>query len=260
MLFPQWLMLSGLVAVLALVALPAGAQDQGFDQIKIISSVANQLPESVNPARQWLDIGVSLPMSTFKDRSWDPGLLLRWNQEVWTNGSASIVGSLGLAFNDASRFNEAQIDNAYAAGFDGVDTVSIYSSYHVGIPFAMELQLEPARQGEWSPFIAFGPAVQYTNESNVRQRYYYIGEGDYEAFVVPMLVSGDSVSYAPALIADRDLNKTHFHLGAQVRGGLRFNAGPADKPLRMRLTATWNVWYEHDHPLSMVGAALSFGR
>jgi len=257
--FRQWLMLCGLAAVLALAALPAAAQDTGFDQVKMISSLATQLPEQPNPTREWLDIGVSLPVTTFDDRGWDPGLLLRWNQEVWVNGAASIVGSLGLAFNDASRFNEAQIDNAFAAGFDAMDTVSIYSSTHVSIPFAIEMQLEPSRQGEWSPFVAFGPAVQYTNESNVRQRYYYIGKGDYEAFVVPMLLS-DSTSYAPALIADRDLNKTHFHLGLQMRGGLRFNAGPAANPLRMRLTATWNVWYEHDRPISMAGAALSFGR
>jgi hypothetical protein len=255
--FRQWLMLSGLVAVLALTALPAAAQNTGFDQVKIISDLTRQLPEPVNPTREWLDIGTSLPVGTFDDRGWDPGLLLRWNQEVWTDGAASIVGSLGLAFNDMSRFNEEQIDNAFDAGFDGMDTVSVYSSHHVGIPFAVELQLEPSRQGEWSPFVAVGPAVQYTNESAVRQRYYPVVYEDYVPFVCPV---STYTPPSPALVADRKLNKTHFHLGFQLRGGLRFNAGNVDNPLRMRLTATWNAWYEHSHPISMVGAALSFGR
>ncbi len=255
--FRPWLMLAGLLAVVALAAPPAAAQGTGFDQVKMISHVATRLPEPVNPAREWFDIGVSLPVSTFDERGWDPGLLLRYNQEVWTDGSASIVGSLGLAFNDASRFNEAQVDNAFDAGFDGMDTVTVYSSNHLAIPFAVELQLEPARLGEWSPFVAFGPAVQYTNESAVRQRYYVVSYADYVPFVVP-LASWDGPP--PGLVADRDLNQTHFHLGVQVRGGLRFNAGPETNPLRMRLTGTWNVWYEHDRPISMVGAALSFGR
>lgn len=254
--FRQWLTLSGLVAVLALAALPAAAQDSGFDQVKIVSHIAQQIPEPVNPTRQWLDIGASLPMTTFDDRGWDPGLLLRWNQEVWTDGSASIVGSLGLAFNDMSRFNEGQIDNAYDAGFDGMDTVSVYSQHHVAVPFAVELQLEPARLAEWSPFVALGPAVQYTYESQARERYYVVDDAG-EDFVVP-LPSWDGPP--PALVADRVVSKTHFHLGFQLRGGIRFNAGHADNPLRMRLTATWNTWYEHDRPLSMLGAAVSFGR
>lgn len=253
--FRPWLALAVLVAVTALTALPAAAQDPGFDQVRIISDLTSKLPEVYNPKRSWLDIGVSLPMSTFDDRGWDPGLLLRWNQEVWTNGSASIVGSLGLAFNDMSRYNEAQLDNAYDAGFEGIDTVTVYSSHHVGIPFAMELQLEPARLDEWSPFIAAGPAVQWTHESAARARYYAVTDAG-EGWVVPM-----SRWDAPTgLIADQTISKTRFHLGFQVRGGLRANVGPEDNPIGMRLTATWNVWYEHDRPISFVGGALSFGR
>ena len=77
-----------------------------------------------------------------------------------------------------------------------------------------------------------------------------------EGWVVPM-TSWDAPT---GLIADQTISKTRFHLGFQVRGGLRANVGPEDNPIGMRLTATWNVWSEHDRPISFVGGALSFGR
>jgi hypothetical protein len=56
------------------------------------------------------------------------------------------------------------------------------------------------------------------------------------------------------------VSKTQFHLGWQAMAGIRTRVGEGDHPLQMRLIGSANVWYEHDHPVTLVGAALSFGR
>ncbi len=257
--FRPWLTLSGLVAILALTALPAAGQGTGFDQVQILSHMANGLPEPVDHNRQWLEFGVALPVTTFDDRGWDPGLLVRWSQEVWTEGPVGLVGSVGLGFNDNSRFNEAQVDQAFETPLDSasLSAVSVLRHQHVLLPMAIELQFEPTRMSDFSPFLAGGPAIQYTHETITRERWYAVSYPNFTSFAVPISTYSPS---APGLVADRYVDKTHFHVGYQARAGFRANIGTKGHPLHMRLTASLNTWFEHDRPVSLVGGALSFGR
>jgi len=259
--FRPWL----IPALLVLgVASPALAQDDkpnpnpfaagtSFDQRRLISEIQGRLTEPASSPRHWIDIGVAVPVGGFDDRSWDPGLLLRWSERVWQEGPISIVGSAGLLFNDNSRFNETSLDAAADGGFDSF--LPIFSRRHLAVPFAVELHLEPASEEAWSPFVAIGPAVQYTHEVTSRQQWYQLIVSGIPVFAVP-----EDATPAPTPLADQLLTKTHFHPGAQARAGLRFKVGRGVKPLHIRLTASGNVWYEHSHPTTIAGASLSFGR
>jgi len=251
--FRSWIFLALLVAFSVPLAPPAAAED--FDQVRIISNFADKLEEPAHVPTQWLDLGVSIPVSSFEDRNWEPGLLVRWSQEVWWQGPLALVGSLGVLFNDDSNFNEAQVDASADGAFDSF--IPVTSRRHVMAPFAVELQFQPTSRGSISPFVAGGPAIQYTHESRVRQDWYVIiqAEEDPYTFVLVPFETGP-----PVLLADQALTKTHFHPGYQIRAGIRGRVGSGPQPLNMRLTASLNTWYEHDHPVSVVGGALSFGR
>jgi len=252
--FRPWLFLAALVLSTTGSVAPASAAGSGFDQMGMIRDVQDGLRTVPRTPTQWLDLGVALPVGTFDDRNWDPGMLIRWSDKVWEEGPFGLVGSLGLMFNDDTRFNEAQVDSSANGGFGSY--IPIDQHRHVSVPLAIELHLEPAMQGSWSPFIAVGPAVQWTHEALVREEWVQItSTTENNVFAVPIPTPGQ-----PVPVATEALNKTHFHPGWQARGGLRFKVGTGANPLHMRLTGSGNVWYEHSRPLVVVGGSLSFGR
>jgi len=260
--FRPWLIPAALL-VLG-VASPALAQDDkpnpnpfaagtSFDQRRMISELQDRLVEPASSPRHWIDIGVAIPVGSFADRPFEPGMLLRWSERVWQEGPFSLVGSAGVLFNDDSRFNETSIDASYAGGFDSF--LPINSHRHLAVPFAVELHLEPASEEAWSPFVALGPAVQYTHEVLGRQQWTSITLVDATILAVPV-----EEGAPPVPLLDQVLTKTHFHPGAQGRAGIRFKVGHGVSPLHIRLTGSGNVWYEHSHPQTIAGASLSFGR
>jgi len=232
------------------------AANSSFDQKALITELQTQIKEPYMSPRHWLDLGIAMPVGNFKDRNWDPGLMVRWSERVWREDAFSLVGSAGFLFNDDSRYNEAQVDAAYAGGFDSF--IPIYSHRHIAFPFAVELHLEPASEDSWSPFVSAGPAVQWTHESQVRQNWYVLSDSsgaNTKEFVVPF-----TAPPAPTPLADQVLTKNHFHPGVQAQAGLRFRMGHGANPLHMRLTASGNVWYEHSNPETIVSGSLSFGK
>src|SRR5262245_55355599 len=203
-----------------------------FDQRAMISEMQGQLTEPYFSPRHWLDVGVAIPVGSFNDETWDPGLLIRWSERVWREGPFSLVGSAGVLFNDDARFNEGQVDASYAAGPGSL--IPIDSRRHIAFPFAVQLHLEPASEDSWSPFIAVGPAVQYTHEAQVHQEWTSIvtdstgTTGPGSGFAVPSLSPT-----VPVPLAQFIVTKTHFHPGAQATGGIRFRMGHGSNPLHM---------------------------
>ncbi|HKA24345.1 MAG TPA: hypothetical protein VKF80_05155 [Candidatus Eisenbacteria bacterium] len=231
--------------------------NSAFDQKALISELQGKAMEPYVSPKHWFDIGVALPEGNFKDRNWDPGLMLRWSERVWREGPFSLVGSMGFLFNDDTRFNESQVDGSYAGGFDSF--IPIESHRHISFPFAVELHLEPASEDSWSPFVSAGPAIQWTHEVQVRQVYAILADssssGNNGTFVVPFTSPA-----APVPLAEQILTKSHFHPGLQGQAGLRFRMGHGSNPLHIRLAASANVWYEHSNPETIVSGSMSFGK
>jgi hypothetical protein len=229
--------------------------NSAFDQKGLIAELQSQIKEPYISPRHWLDIGVALPTGGFKDRNFEPGLMIRWSERVWREGPFSLVGSASMLFNDDSRFNESQVDASYAGGFNSF--IPIVSHRHILFPFAVELHLEPASEDSWSPFFSAGPSIQWSHEVQVRQTWSQLSDtsGTVKQFVVPFINPG-----APVPLADQALTKTHFHPGVQGQAGLRFRMGHGSNPLHMRLTASGNVWYDHSAPQTIVSGSMSFGK
>jgi hypothetical protein len=184
--------------------------------------------------------------------------MIRWNERVWREGIFALVGSAGVLFNDDSRFNEAQVDAAYAGGFDSF--IPIYSHRHIAFPFAVELHVEPWSEDSWSPYFSAGPAIQYTHEVQVRQTWAVLSDSSGSGFSGQTFVVPFTDPAAPVPLADQVLTSTHFHPGIQGQVGLRFRMGHGSNPLHMRLTASGNVWYEHSNTETIVSGSIAFGK
>jgi hypothetical protein len=265
------------LAAVALVALigPAGAQtsiidrppmDLGADQIGVLQRAGEDMLFPERTVDSWFDAGTSFPVGNLKDRNIDPGLLIRFNDTFWRDGSLSMFGSVGALFGNDSYFNDAQ-DAIYASTppvspgdpfypYTGVD---IQSRYFWMVPMTVNLALALPVAESVSPFVAFGPGVTFTHESIVTSAVNNgLGDqilGDAEADPVELGPGGEQ-GISPYAV--RTVNQ--FHPGFDLRGGIGFKAGSGDRPMWIRGVVSASTYYNHSHPSTNLGFALSFGR
>ena len=249
-----WLVLAILVGSSTLTV-PVGAQDDNpyanVDQEQMLEDMAEGFaePPRMRPS-QWLDVGLSLPVSTFNSRDWTPGFIVQWNQDFLIRDDFSIFGSLGAAWNNDTRYNESQTDSLVSGA------PSVMSRKHLGIPASIQLQFEPFGKKHSAPFISAGPAIQWNRERVTTQEY---------KSPIPQPREPNSRFRLPdpgedGLVTTSNVQKTKFNPGYAVYAGFRTRVGEGTHPLHMRIRAGWNVWYERAHPISMISATLSFGR
>jgi hypothetical protein len=257
--YRSWLLLSLLAASAVMMAGPAAAQSGGYgtsDQIGMVSTMQSSLaPAPHHRPDRWLDVGTVLPITEFQDRGWTAGFGLRFTQEFVQRSSYSLLGSLGLNWVNMTRFNEQQTDANFERPL-GQPQGPVESVKWLGVPYSLEIQWEPTAESRNSFFFSGGPAGQITRESKtlqeslIRDWTYSVDERqDY-------LVTGSG----EALYTTQAINKTKFNLGYVLHAGFRGKVGGGYDPLYMRIVAGWNVWYERSAPVSMITAALSFGR
>jgi hypothetical protein len=255
--YRSWLLLTLLVSTVVVMAGPAAAQSGGYgnsDQAQMMSTMGASLaPEPHHRPAQWLDVGISLPIAEFNSRGWDPGFTLRWSHEFLQRDSYSILGSLGFNWNNETHFNEAQTNQNFQRPL-GTQQGPVESLKWWGVPYSFELQWEPTGTKPNSFFVSLGPAGQVTRESKVLQESVLFSAEGGDSLVVPIIIQGEALS------ATQAINKTKFNPGYVVHAGFRGRVGGGKNPLYMRIIGGWNVWYERGAPISLITAALSFGR
>ena len=261
------------LALLASVA-PVGAQtsiidrppmDLGADQIGVLRQAGDDLLYPAHQVNWWFDAGSTFPVGNLKDRDIDPGLLLRFNQTFWRQGSLSMFGSVGALFGNDSYFNEAQ--NAIAAGapispdpsfpYSGVD---IQSRYFWMVPATVNLAVALPIAESVSPFFAIGPGVVWTHESLVTSAVNngaggttVIGGGETDPLIIG---PGGEQGISPYAIR----TQSKFNLGWDARAGVGFKVGHGERPLWIRGVVSGSTYYTHTAPSTNLGFALSFGR
>lgn len=260
------------LVALALMALsaPAGAEtsvidrppmDLGADQIGTIRMVGNDMLYPDRGVRSWFDVGSTYPVGNLKDRQIDPGLLIRFNQAFWNDGSLSMFGSVGALFGNDSYFNDAQ--NAIAAAapvspdplmpYSGID---IQSRYFWMVPATVNLSIALPVAESVRPFLAFGPGVVWTHESLVTSA---VNNGVGETGEDPeVLVIGPGGEQGISPYAIRSESK--FNLGWDGRAGIGFKTGSGERPTWVRAVVSGSTYYAHTRPSTNLGFALSFGR
>lgn len=201
----------------------------------------------------WFDIGTSLPTGTFSDRNWTNGFALQIGSEFWSSGLFGVDGRLGVFLNEDSRFNEAQSDSFYSAPGGISNGGPVVSRRHLLAPFSVEFKLDTQRAG-LSPFISFGPSINWSRESTAYQ--------DSSAMTYIIYVDDgwptDETVASPqpgALTAHSVKNVTKIHPGYGGTAGFRFRFANTAS----RLMVTLNTWYERSAPISVIGAFISFG-
>ncbi len=226
---------------------------QTSDMLGMLGSVARQdsMRGTLHPTF-WLDIGAAIPVSSFQDRDWTNGFVLQLGHEIWTSGIIGVDGRLGFFFNENSSFNEAQTDSYYSAG-PGFAGTPVVSQRHLLVPFSVEVKLEGTNPS-FSPFVAAGPSINWSRETTAYQD---------STIVLPVAIIGDDwptddpgfIPTPGALTAHSVKNNTKIHPGYGARGGIRFRFANS----AARLMVSLNSWYERSHPISVVGAYISFG-
>ena len=256
------------VAALCALATAAGAQtsvidrppmDLGADQIGVLRHVGDDMLYPQHEVNWWFDVGSTFPVGNLEDRNIDPGLLLRFNQTFWREGSLSMFGSVGTLFGNDSYFNDQQNAIAAAApptiGYTGID---IQSRYFWMVPATVNLGLALPIAESVSPFFAIGPGVVWTHESVVTSAVNggvgSITLGDDED---PLLIGpGGEQGISPYSIR----SQSKFNLGWDARAGIGFRAGSGERPLWVRAVVSGSTYYSHTAPSTNLGFALSFGR
>jgi hypothetical protein len=259
------------LVALALIALaaPAGAQttiidrppmDLGADQIGTIRTVGDDLLYPDDGVRTWFDVGGTYPVGNLKDRNIDPGLLVRFNQSFWNDGSLSMFGSVGALFGNDSYFNDAQ--NAIAAAappspdplapYTGID---IQSRYFWMIPATINLAVALPIAESVSPFFAFGPGVVWTHESVVTSAVNNGVGSTGEDPEVLIIGPGGEQGISPYAIR----SESKFNLGWDARAGIGFKTG-GNRTNWIRAVVSGSTYYSHTVPSTNLGFALSFGR
>jgi len=263
--FPATLIALALAAMVA----PAGASesivdrppmDLGSNQTGTLTQVSQDLLD-YSPVRPWwFDAGVSYPTGTLQDSNVDPGLLLRFNHELWKDESLAIVGSLGFYFGNDSYFNDAQEEIALNApittsGYSGID---IQSRYYMATPAMLSLQIAPFSDGSISPVFALGPGIVWSHESTVTSA---VNNGVGSVSLLDTtnpLITGP---YGEQEISPYGVrSRTAFNLGWEAKAGIGFRMSSGPEPLWMRLVATGTTYYVHTAPRTLLGFAASFSR
>lgn len=235
--------------------------DLGADQVGTLRQVAADLTYPYRGATSWFDVGSSYPVGNLKDRDIDPGLLVRFNQTMWRDGSLSMFGSVGALFGNDSYFNDAQ--NAIAAStptspdplypYSGVD---IQSRYFWMVPATVNLAVALPVAESVSPFFAFGPGVVWTHESLVTSAVNNGVGSTGEDPEVLIIGPGGEQGISPYAIR----SESNFHLGWDARAGIGFKTGSGSRPSWIRGVVSASTYYHHTQPSTNLGFALSFGR
>jgi hypothetical protein len=256
------------LALTALVA-PVGAQtsiidrppmDLGADQIGVLRQVADDVIYPAHQINVWFDAGTTWPVGNLKDRNIDPGLLVRFNQTFWRDGSLSAFGSVGALFGNDSYFNDEQNAIAAAApptvGYSGID---IQSRYFWMVPATVNLAVSLPIAESVSPFFAIGPGVVWTHESLVTSAVnggvgsIELGPGSDDPLIIG---PGGEQGISPYAIR----SQSKFNLGWDARAGVGVKAGGGERPMWVRAVVSGSTYYSHTHPSTNLGFALSFGR
>jgi hypothetical protein len=218
----------------------------------------------VHQINWWFDAGTTFPVGNLKDRNIDPGLLVRFNQTFWRDGSLSMFGSVGALFGNDSYFNDAQ--NAIAAGapisddplfpYSGVD---IQSRYFWMVPATVNLAVSLPIAESVSPFFAIGPGVVWTHDAEVTSA---VNNGAGGTTVLgpdpdPLFIGpGGEQGISPYAIR----TQSKFNLGWDARVGVGVKAGHGERPLWVRAVVSGSTYYTHTAPSTNLGFALSFGK
>jgi hypothetical protein len=226
---------------------------QTGDMIGMVEAVTRTDPVT-GPLKPtfWFDIGAALPTGSFNQRQWTNGFALQMASEFWSSGMFAVDGRLGAFFNEASRYNEAQTDSFYNAG-PGYAGGPLASQRHLLVPFSIEFKVE-SKNPDLAPFISFGPSINWARESTAYQDSTQIATILYVGDNWPT-DEKDSEPPTYALSAQSVKNNTKINPGYAGTLGTRFRFNNTYS----RLMLTLNTWYERSHPVSMVGAFISFG-
>jgi len=271
----MWRPLSACLAALALTVsvAPAFAQssiidrqpmDLGADQVGVLSQLKQDLLYPQREVNLWFDFGAAYPVGNLQDRNIDPGLLLRFNQTIWRDGSLSLYGSVGTLFGNDSYFNDAQNDIAASApistdslnAYSGVD---IQSRYFLMVPATMNGQLAIELGEGMDLALAAGPGVVWTHESMVTSAVNNgVGSVNLGSTTADPLVTGPGGEQGISPYAIR--TQSRFNLGWDARAGLGFKVGKGSRPLWVRGTVSGTTYYTNTRPSTNLGFALSFGR
>jgi len=237
--------------------------DVGNDQIGAIAGMGAIMEYPYHYVNDWWDVGLSYPVGNLKDRSIDPGLLIRANHTFWRDDALSMYGSVGALFGNDSYFNDAQNAIAYNAPvnpsgyYSGVD---IQSRYFWMVPATVNMQLGIDIDEGSEVVLAAGPGVVWTHESIVTSAVnngvgsQTLGENGWEDPVV--IGPGGEQGISPYAIR----SESKFNLGWDARAGFGFKAGKGERPLWLRATVSGTTYYTHTRPSTNLGFALSFGR
>lgn len=237
--------------------------DLGADQAGAIRQVSQDLLYPYRHVNLWIDLGVAYPVGNLADRNIDPGMMLRFNQTFWRSGPLSAYGSVGAMFGNDSYFNDAQDAIAQAAPISTVGAysgVDIQSRYFWMVPATINGQFALKIDDGLDLALAAGPGVVWTHESMITSAVnngvgsQTLGEDGIED---PLIIGpGGEQGISPYAIR----SQSNFNLGWDARVGLGFRAGHGSRPMWIRGTISGTTYYEHTHPSTNLGFALSFGR
>lgn len=267
-------LLPALLAVASVLsALPASAQstisiidrppmDVGANQVGSLQLIQQDMLYPIHRITNWWEVGMAYPTGTLNNQNLQPGLLIRANQEFWSNqGSLSAVASLGILFANDSYFNDAQEDIAFGTPpaspldpfypYTGVD---IQSRYFWSVPAMMDLQLAPTIDESIQPYFSIGPGVVWSHTSEITSAVNNGVGADSDTGLV--VGPGGEQGISPYAIRTR----TMFNLGWDAKAGIGFRVSSGVRPLWVRAQISGVTYYHHTAPRTLLGFSASFGR